>query len=304
MEVNYIWWILFNAFVICALVLDLGIFQRKSHEVGYREAIIRSIIWMMLALVFCLGIYMTLGSEPAVNFLAGYLLEKSLSVDNLFVFLTIFSYFAVPKQYMHRVLFWGIVSAVILRAIFIFAGVVLLEQFHWMIYVFGLLVIFAGIKLGSGKSEEVHPENNYLLKLLRKVIPVTSDYEDGCFFVKKEGRYWATPLLVVLIAIESTDIMFAIDSVPAILAITTDPFIVYTSNVFAILGLRSLYFALQKMMQAFHYLHYGLAAILIFIGLKMLLSDFIHIPVLVTLGVVAFILSLSVIISLKTKAPL
>jgi tellurite resistance protein TerC len=303
MEVNYIWWILFNAFVFSALALDLGIFQKKSHEVGYREAIIRSIIWMTLALIFCVGIYFTRGSESALNFLAGYLLEQSLSVDNLFVFLTIFSYFAVPKQYMHRVLFWGIISAVILRAIFIFAGIILIEQFHWMIYVFGLLVIFAGFKLAAGKSEEIDIENNYILKILRKIIPVTPNYENGNFFIKKDGRLWATPLFVVLLVIETTDVMFAIDSVPAILAITTDPFIVYTSNVFAILGLRSLFFALQKMMQAFHYLHYGLAALLIFIGLKMLLSGFIHVPVLITLGVIAFILSLSVIISLKTEAP-
>lgn len=300
MQVNILWWIGFNVFVLAALMIDLGVFQKHTHVVGYREAFTRSAIWISLALLFCFGIYKTKGSESALNFLAGYLLEQSLSVDNLFVFLTIFSYFVVPKQYLHRILFWGIISAIILRAIFIFAGILLIEQFHWMIYVFGLLVIFAGIKLAYGKGEEVHPEDNFVLKNLSKIIPCTPNYENGHFFVKQGGKYLATPLFVVLVAIETTDVMFAIDSVPAILAITTDPFIVYTSNVFAILGLRSLYFALEKMMAAFHFLHYGLAAILIFIGLKMLLTDYIHIPVTVTLAVVASILSLSVIISLKT----
>lgn len=295
-------WVFFNLFVIGMLILDLGVFQRKSHTIGTSEALLRSGIWAGLALLFCLGIYITMGSEPALNFLTGYLLEQSLSVDNLFVFLTIFTYFAVPKQYLHRILFWGIISAIILRAIFIFAGVVLFSLFHWTAYLFGILLILAGLKLGSNPGQQMNPEGNIMLKLLGKLVPITHSYENGYFFVKKSGQYSATLLFVVLVSIESTDVMFAIDSVPAILAITRDPFIVYTSNVFAILGLRSLYFALEGMMQAFQYLHYGLAALLVLIGVKMLLVDYVQVPILFTLASVAVILSVSIIASLiKTQ---
>lgn len=290
-------WICFNLFVIAALVLDLGVFSRKQHVIGYKEALIRCAVWVALAMLFCFGIYWFKGSETALNFLTGYVIEQSLSVDNLFVFLSIFSYFAVEKKYLHRVLFWGILGAIVLRAIFIFAGVILITNFHWIIYVFGALLIFAAFKLAFGMEGEVHPEKNPVLILFRKIMPVTSDYHGDSFFVKIKARYWATPLFIVLLMVETTDVVFAIDSVPAILAITTDPFIVYTSNVFAILGLRSLYFALERMMVLFHYLQYGLAALLFFIGMKMLLSNVITIPIGVALGVIVAILATSVVAS-------
>lgn len=295
---DVIWWVGFNIFIVAALALDLGVFQRRSHAINTREALLRSGVWIGLALLFCLGIYATRGSVPALNFLTGYIIELSLSVDNLFVILSIFTYFAVPKPYLHRVLFWGIISAIILRAAFIFAGVALFNTFSWMTYFFGLLLIVTGIKLALSKDEEVHPEKNLVLMLMRKFIPVIPTYEGNFFFVKKGTQYWATPLFVTLLVIETSDIMFAIDSVPAILAITTDPFIVFTSNVFAILGLRSLYFAIEGMMEVFHYLHYGLALILILIGIKMLFAHHYEIPISVTLISVAVILTTSIVASL------
>lgn len=291
-------WILFNVFVLAALALDLGVFSKKQHVIGYKEAFCRSAIWISLAFLFCLGIYWVQGSDPALKFLTGYIVEQSLSVDNLFVLHSIFTYFAVEKKYLHQVLFWGILGAIVLRAIFIFAGVILINAFHWIIYVFGILLIIAGIKLAFGQDEEIHPERNPVLRLFRRFVPITKEFHGKHFFVKLEGVYWATPLFVVLLMVETTDVVFAIDSVPAILAITTDPFIVYTSNVFAILGLRSLYFALDRMVDIFHYLHYGLAFILVFIGFKMLLVDIIHIPILIALGVIVGVLSLSIITSL------
>lgn len=303
MDVDIIAWIAFNSFVLAMLGIDLYIFHRDSHVVRYKEALVWSVVWICLALLFCMGIYWTHGSEPSLNFLAGYLIEKALSVDNLFIFLVIFSYFAVPERYLHKVLFWGVLGALVMRALFIFAGVVLIQQFHWIIYIFGALLIITGIKLAFQEEHEVHPEKNFILRIFRKFVPITPTYEDGHFFVKKEGRYFATPLFVVLIVIETTDIMFAIDSVPAILAITTDPFIVYTSNVFAILGLRSLYFALAHLMGMFHYLNYGLAVLLVFIGAKMLLSDIIHIPITVALAVIVLVLGSAIVASLFTTKP-
>lgn len=291
-------WILFNIFVLLALALDLGIFSKKQHVIGFKEAFLRSAIWMSLAMLFCLGIYWTRGSDLALKFLTGYIVEQSLSVDNLFVLHSIFSYFCVEKKYLHRVLFWGILGAIILRAIFIFAGIILINAFHWVIYIFGLFLVIAGIKLAWGQAQEIRPENNPVLRLFRKFMPITKEFHGQHFFVKLNGVYWATPLFVVLLMVESTDVVFAIDSVPAILAITTDPFLVYTSNVFAILGLRSLYFALDKTVEIFHYLHYGLAFILIFIGLKMLLIDVIHVPILLALGVIVTVLSSSIIASI------
>lgn len=302
MDINAVYWIGFNLFVVCMLLLDLYYFHRESHEVSFKESLLWSFVWIALALLFCLGLFFTHGSENALNFLAGYLIEKSLSVDNLFVFLVIFSYFHVPDQYRHKVLFWGILGALIMRAIFIFAGIVLIEKFHWIIYLFGFLLIVTGIKLGIEKGEkEIHPERNIILKLFRSIFPVTPTYVGDKFFIKLDGRYWATPLMLVLIVIETSDLLFAIDSVPAILAITQNPFIVYTSNVFAILGLRSLYFALARLMGLFRFLNYGLAVLLIFIGIKMLISGFVTIPITISLGIIVVILTASILLSILIK---
>ncbi len=287
-------WIGFNVFVLAMLALDLLVFHRKPHEVSVREALSWSAVWIALALVFNAGLYFFQGRQPALEFLTGYLIEKSLSVDNIFVFLMVFAYFRVPQKYQHEVLFWGILGALVFRAIFIAGGVTLIKNFHWIIYVFGAFLIFTGIKMVLDKDKEIHPEKSPLLRLFRKFMPVTEGYENGKFFVRKDSRLYATPLFVVLLVIETTDIIFAVDSIPAILAITQDPFIVYTSNVFAILGLRALYFALAGVIRLFHYLHYGLSAILVFVGTKMLLSDFYKVPIGISLSVVACLLFLSV----------
>jgi tellurite resistance protein TerC len=290
-------WVVFNIFVLGMLALDLGVFHRKAHTIKIKEALAWSGVWIFLALLFNLGIYFWRGPESALEFLTGYLIEKSLSVDNIFVFLLIFSYFHVPPLYQHKVLFWGILGALIMRAIFIAAGVTLIQKFHWIIYLFGALLIVTGIKLALEKEKEIHPERNPALRLFRRLMPVTEEYEKARFFVKRNGRYLATPLFVVLLVVETTDVIFAVDSIPAILAITLDPFIVYTSNVFAILGLRALYFALAGMMELFHYLHYGLSAILTFVGIKMLLTYIYKIPISVALGVIAGILIVSIVSS-------
>jgi TerC family integral membrane protein len=304
---SHVWiWVIFNLFVLALLALDLGVFHRHSHRVGIKEALVWSGVWIALALLFNLGIYYWRGPDAALEFLAGYLIEKALSVDNIFVFLLIFSYFRTPARHQHRVLFWGVLGAFIMRAIFIFAGVSLIERFHWVIYIFGALLILTGARMATGKDKEIRPEKNPTLKLFRRLMPVTDDYQGGKFFIKQAGQegrrgsYFATPLFIVLLMIETTDVIFAVDSIPAILAITLDPFIVYTSNVFAILGLRALYFALAGVMGLFQYLHYGLSAILIFVGAKMLLTDFYEIPVGVALGVVAGILVISVIASMAS----
>jgi tellurite resistance protein TerC len=291
-------WVIFNLFVLAMLALDLGVFHRKTHVIEIKEALLWSAFWIALALLFNLGLYFWRGAETALAFLTGYLIEKSLSVDNIFVFLLIFSYFGVPPLYQHKVLFWGIVGALIMRAIFIFAGITLIEKFHWVIYIFGAFLVLSGIKLALQKEKKIHPERNPVLRLFRKFMPVADQYEDARFFISKGGRSFASPLFIVLLVIETTDVVFAVDSIPAILGITLDPFIVYTSNVFAILGLRALYFALAGIMQLFHYLHYGLSAILVFVGVKMLLADLYKIPIGIALGVVAGILIISVIVSL------
>ncbi len=290
-------WIGFNLFVLAMLAIDLGVFHRTAHAVKLKEALIWCGMWVSLALLFCVGVYFWYGHEKALNFLTGYLIEESLSVDNLFVFLTIFSYFNVPAHYQHKVLFWGILGALIMRGIFIFAGVTLIQEFHWLIYIFGAFLIFTGIKMATQREQEIHPEKNPLLKLVRKIFPLTENYEQDKFFIKRGARKYATPLFVVLLVVETTDLMFALDSIPAVLAITHDPFIVYTSNVFAILGLRSIFFALSGVMKLFQYLHYGLSAILVFVGVKMLLADFFKIPVHVALSVVGGILVISVLAS-------
>jgi tellurite resistance protein TerC len=280
------------------LALDLGIVNRRAHEISFRSALRWSALWIGLALAFGVGVCLWRGPQVGLQFFTGYLIEESLSVDNLFVMLMIFTCFGVPKCYQHKVLFWGILGALVMRAIFIVAGVALIAKFHWVIYVFGGLLVFTGIKMAVQKDKAIEPERNPVLKLLRRLIPVTDDYVDGKFTVVRDGRRWATPLLVVLVLIEATDLMFAVDSVPAVLAISQDPFIVYTSNVFAILGLRSLYFVLAGMMHRFHYLQYGLAVILTFVGTKMLLTAFhIEVPIAVAFGVVLGTLAVSMVVS-------
>jgi tellurite resistance protein TerC len=268
-----------------------------------REALLWSAVWIALSLAFNLGVYARFGPEPGLEFLTGYLIEKALSVDNIFVFLVIFSYFAVPAAFQHRVLFWGILGAMALRGIFIFAGTALLQRFHWVIYVFGAFLIFAGIKLFLQRSSEVHPERNPVLKLFRKTVPSVDDYRGARFAVVDGGKWCATPLLLVLVAIELTDIAFAVDSIPAIFAITADPFIVYTSNIFAILGLRALYFVLAGAMTRFCYLNYGLSLVLLFVGAKMLLGRVYEIPISLSLSVVAVMLAGSVLASLVCDRP-
>lgn len=299
MPENWMPWVTFNLFVLAMLALDLGVFHRKAHEVKMKEALGWSAVWIALALAFNAWIYVSRGPQPALEFFTGYLIEKSLSVDNVFVFLLLFTYFRVPALYQHRVLFWGILGALIFRAIFIAAGVVLIQRFHWVIYIFGVFLLITGIKMWFQKDKEIHPEKNPVLKLFRRMMPVTPDYEGQRFFVKRDGRRWATPLFVTLLLVETTDIIFAVDSIPAILAITSDAYIVYTSNVFAILGLRALYFALAGIMQLFHHLHYGLSAILVFVGGKMLLTDVYKVPIGISLAVIAGFIGLSVLASLK-----
>ncbi|MST94532.1 MAG: TerC family protein [Pedosphaera sp.] len=298
-----IWlWIGFSIFVLAMLALDLGVFHRKSHTVGMKEALTWSGVWIALALIFNAGIWYWHGTTKGLTFLTGYVVELSLSVDNLFVFLLIFAYFKVPAQYQHKVLFWGILGALVMRAVFIGAGIALIQKFHWIIYVFGAVLVISGLKMAFEKDKEVHPEKNPVLKLFRRFMPVTGEYHGGDFFVKREKLWLATPLFIVLLMLETTDLVFAVDSVPAVLAITTDPFIVYTSNVFAILGLRSMFFALAGVMKLFHYLHYGLAAVLVFVGGKMLLAGFYKIPTLASLLVIIGLLAVAVVASLLHAA--
>ncbi len=280
------------------LALDLGVFHRRAHTIGFREALAWSVAWFTLAFGFMWVVYFWRGDQAALAFLTGYLIEWSLSVDNIFVFLLIFSYFRVPSEYQHKVLFWGIVGAVIMRAIMITVGLALIHQFHWIVYLFGGFLIVTGVHMAFQREGGIHPERNPVLKLVRRLLPVTKRYHDGRFLILRRGVRAVTPLFVVLTVVESTDLVFAVDSVPAVLAISTDPLIVYTSNVFAILGLRSLYFLVSGLLQLFQYLKYGLAVILVFVGAKMILSDVFEIPVAVALGVVATILLVSIVLSL------
>ncbi len=300
MEVSPLFWIVFNVFVFSMLALDLGVFNRKPHTPSFREAGIWSAIWISLALLFNLGIYIWMGPQRGTEFLTGYLIEYSLSVDNIFVFVLIFSSFAVPSQYQHRVLFWGVLGALILRGILIFAGAALIERFHWVLYIFGAFLIFAGIRMFRSESEEtIDLENNRILKFVRRFIPVTNSYHGQLFFIYEQGQRMATPLFMVLVLVEFTDLLFALDSIPAIFAVTREPFIVYTSNVFAIMGLRSLYFLLAGVVQKFVYLRYGLAFILTFVGFKILTESFLHISNIVSLLVIASALAISVFASLR-----
>jgi tellurite resistance protein TerC len=292
-------WIFFNLFVLGMLALDLFVFHRDAHVVHIKEALGWSAFWVALSLAFNALIYYSEGTEPALEFLTAYLIEKSLSVDNLFVFIVLFNYFKIPQQYQHKVLFWGIIGALILRAIFILVGVALLAKFHFVIYILGAFLVFTGIKMATASNEpEINPKANPVVKFISRYMPVTNELVGGKFFVKRERLIFATPLFIVLLMVETTDVVFAMDSIPAILAISRDTFIVYTSNVFALLGLRALYFALAGIMQLFHYLHYGLALILVFIGAKLLLSDVYEFDMRYALLVVGAILTLSIIASL------
>jgi tellurite resistance protein TerC len=298
--IDQIWlWVGFNVFVLAMLALDLGVFHRKAHVVSFKESITWTVVWVVLAMLFNLGVWHYYGSQKALEFFTGYLIEKSLSVDNVFVFALLFSYFAVPAKYQHKVLFWGILGALLMRALMIAAGAALVTKFTWIIYVFGAFLILTGIKMIVKREEEIHPERNPVVRWFKKLMPVTADYRGDRFFVMEGGRRWATPLFVVLLLVEFSDLIFAVDSIPAIFAVTTDPFIVYTSNVFAILGLRSLYFALAGVMDKFHYLKIGLGVVLAFVGVKMLLAHTAwKIPTLPALGVVVLILAVSIVWSL------
>lgn len=292
------WWVAFNAFVIAMLALDLGVFHRKAHVVGMKEALGWSAVWIAMALAFNVWVWFQLGPQKGTEFLTGYLIEKSLSVDNVFVFAVLFAFFGIPPQYQHRVLFWGILGALVMRAAMIFAGAALISNFTWIIYVFAALLVFTGIKMLMGQHEAIDPEKNFAIRLLRRFMPVTKEFHGQKFFIRQNGVLAATPLFAVLLCIEVTDVIFAVDSIPAIFAITQDTFIVYTSNVFAILGLRALYFALSGILPYFHLLKYGLGIILVFVGIKMSLAHSTwKIDTSVSLAVVASILAISVIAS-------
>ncbi len=291
-------WILFNLFVLLMLALDLGVFHRKSHEVTIREALIWSGVWIALALLFNAGLWLVLGATPALEFLTGYVVEKSLSVDNIFVFLIIFSAFQVPKIHQHRVLIWGIIGALIMRAILIFAGISLIERFHFVIYLFAVFLAATGLKIIAGSEQRPDPERSWVYRLGRRFLSIRGTVDKGQFFLRQNGRWYATPLFLVLLMIETTDLVFAVDSIPAVLAITQDPFIVYTANVFAILGLRSLYFALQGVVDRLIYLKPALGVVLIFVGIKMGISHWLPIPAWFSLGVIGLILSVGTVASL------
>jgi tellurite resistance protein TerC len=292
MENTLLFWVLFNSFVIGLLLLDLLVFNRRAHAIKLKEALGWSAFWVCLSLCFNFLVYRTMGHEAGVEWLTGYLVEKALSVDNLFVFLLIFTYFKVPAEYQHRILFWGVLGALVLRGIFIVAGAALLAKFHFLLYVLGAFLVYTGVRMGLSDSgePEIDPEGNPIVRFLSRHLPITRQPDGGKFFTTREGVRFATPLFVVLVLVETTDVVFAADSIPAILAISRDTFVVYTSNVFALLGLRALYFALASLMQLFHYLHYGLALILIFIGGKLLLEDVYPLPMPLALGAVGVLL--------------
>jgi tellurite resistance protein TerC len=297
-------WIGFHILIFVMLALDLGVFHRETHKVNLKESLIWSAVWISLALLFNLGIYFFMGKVSALEFLTGYLIEKSLSVDNIFVFALIFGYFNIEPKYQHKILFWGIIGALIMRISLILLGVELMHRFHWIIYVFGAILIITGIKMAFQKDKQIHPEKNPVLRIMKRFIPITPDYSGDKFFVRVDGKKMATTLFVVLIIVETTDLVFALDSIPAILAITSNTFIVYTSNVMAILGLRALYFALAGIIQKFRYLHYGLSAILVFVGAKMTLSGAFKIPVEISLAVITIILVGSITASMIIPAKL
>jgi tellurite resistance protein TerC len=299
-----IWaWVVFSAFLLLMLALDLFVLHRHAKEISFREATVFSAFWVALALFFGILVWLWAGPTTASEYYAGYIIEKALSVDNVFVFALIFSYFAVPVQYQYRVLFWGVVGALVLRAIFILLGAELLERYDWMVYVFGAFLIYTGVRMAFHSNEEVHPERNPVLKLLRRLLPMTSGYRGQRFLVREKGVLMATPLLAVLVAVETTDVIFAVDSIPAIFAITTDTFVVWTSNAFAILGLRALYFMLAGLIQRFVYLSVGLSIILVFVGVKFIISELVgKVPIWVSLPFIALVITVSIAASLwKTR---
>ncbi len=291
-------WVAFTLFILIMLALDLGIFHRKSHVIGVQEAIRWTLVWIGLAFIFNVSVWFWFGPDRALEFLTGYLIEKALSVDNLFIFIVIFSYFAVPRALQHRVLYWGILGALVLRAIFIGVGAILLQKFHWIIYPFGLLLIWTGIKLFFERAAAIDPEKNLITRFFKRFIPMTPDFRGSSFFVVQDKRLYATPLLLVLFTIEMTDLIFAVDSIPAIFAVTSDPFIVYTSNIFAILGLRALYFAIAGVVEKFCYLRIGLALVLAFVGTKMLISGYFKIPIALSLAIVVLLIGGSIVASI------
>lgn len=295
-------WIGFNVFVLIMLALDLGVFHRKSEEIQVKDALIWTCVWITLAFLFNVFVYYHFGEEKAFEFFTGYLIEKSLSVDNIFVIILIFSYFHVPAAYQHKVLFWGILGALVMRVCFILAGVELIHKFHWLIYIFGGFLVITGIRILTQGDMKLEPEKNPVVKFVRRIFRVTPDFDGDKFFVKRDNLLWATPLFVVVVMIEVTDLVFAVDSIPAILAISEDAFIVYTSNVFAILGLRSLYFALAGIEKYFVYLKYGLSAILIFVGVKMCIADIYKIPVEISLAFIVLTLAMAVLASLTMQS--
>ena len=307
MPSHWIPWLVFNAFLAAMLALDLGVVNRRKHVLGFREALAWTAVWIGVAAAFALLLYgfgheIVGGRRPnpelSLEFITGYVIEQSLSVDNLFIFLLLFRYFNVPRELQHGVLFWGVIGALAMRLLFILAGVALLDRFDWITYIFGAILVYSGVRLLRRHGAEVHPDTNPLLRVFRKLFPVTPDYEGSRFFVRRGGASYATPLALVLIVMETTDVVFAVDSIPAVLAVTREPFIVYTSNALAILGLRSLFFVLAGMLETFHYLHYGLSIILIFIGAKMIAANYIEIPTEIALAAVAGILLISVVLSL------
>ena len=294
----HIWfWVIFNAVILALLFLDLAVWNREGRIIPFKQALVSSFCWILLAGAFAFFIHVRMSPAKSLEFVTGYLVEEALSVDNLFVFILLFKYFKVPREQERTVLFWGIIGALIMRGIFIVAGVALVQRFHWILYLFGAFLIYTGFKLMGGDDDQVDPSRNLVLKWARKLLPVTDDYHGKKFFFRREGSLFATPLFIVLLVVETTDILFATDSIPAILAISRDPFVVYTSNVFAILGLRSLFFALSGLMKLFHYLNYGLAVVLMFIGAKMLASYRYELPTWAALTVIAIVLGLSVLAS-------
>lgn len=301
MSETTILWGSFSLFVLGMLALDLGVFHRKSHAISVKEALTWTAVWIVLAMLFNLFVYYYFDKEKALEFFTAYVVEKSLSIDNIFVIIMIFSYFSVPASYQHKVLFWGILGALVMRVIFIFAGIELIHTFHWLIYLFGGFLVVTGIRMVYSDAKPMNPEKNPLVKFVRRIFPVTESFEGDNFFVTRDRKTWATPLFIVVVLIEGTDLIFAVDSIPAIISISDDTFIVYTSNVFAILGLRSLYFALAGIEKYFTYLKYGLATILVFVGVKMCIADFYKIPIEISLIIIAFLLAISMIASVIVK---
>ncbi|HOI16490.1 MAG TPA: TerC family protein [Geobacteraceae bacterium] len=302
MSSHLLLWIGFAVLITFMFILDLGIFNRRSHEISFREALTWTLVWVGLAVVFNTGILFFLGADKALEFFTGYLIEESLSVDNLFVFIMIFSYFHISRALQPKILKWGIIGALIMRAAFIFLGIELFERFHWMVYVFGALLIFTGIKMAFGGEDKIEPEKNLVVRLVRRFVPITKRIYGDRFFIRRNGVLAATPLFLTLLVVESSDVIFAVDSIPAILAVTRDPFIVYTSNVFAIMGLRSLFYLLSNVMEMFAYLKLGVSVILAFVGVKMLLSQTYPVPIYFSLGVIVGVLAISILTSITIGA--